>query len=53
MRYTGVLCLFMAVASTLSAADIPFERQNYVSSMKVGSRPRQTKHTLIYGRIQP
>ena len=53
MRYTGVLCLFLAATSMLSAAGVPFEREVYQSSMKVGSRPRQTRHTLIYGRIQP
>ena len=53
MKLIPFLSVFLAVTSTLSAAGIPFEREVYQSSMKVGSRPRQTKHTLIYGRIQP
>ena len=43
----------MAVNSAVFAAGIPFERQFYQSKMKVGNRPRQTRHTLIYARIQP
>ena len=53
MKYPVGLCLFLGIAVALSAADIPFERQFYQSKMKVGNRPRQTPHTLIYARIQP
>lgn len=53
MKRTVGLCLFAGAMATLFAVEIPFERQVYHSSMKVGSRPRQTTHTLIYARIQP
>ncbi|MBE6392060.1 MAG: hypothetical protein E7042_07700 [Lentisphaerae bacterium] len=53
MKRAGVLSFFLAASSLFAAAEIPFERQFYQSEMITGSRPRQTPHTLIYGRIQP
>ncbi len=53
MKFQAALSLFLGVIASLSAAAVPFERQFYQSKMVVGNRPRQTKHTLIYARIQP
>lgn len=49
------LSIFGVAILALSTAfgQLPFERDEYTSPMKTGTRPRVTKHTMIFARIQP
>ncbi len=48
-----LLALSCSAAGLQAAPDIPFERVERTSPMKIGKRPRVTPHTLIFARIQP
>ena len=49
MRFVSCLLMLLPLAS----AELPFERTETTSPLKIGSRRRRLDHTRIYARIQP